>query len=426
MGILSDLDQETSLEELVQQIRELAKLSVGQLVAVEGAGLSSALANLDLLLANRHQQGGPVGEGKLAGSLMPPKPLASIRDILESVDIQFSPKQQAQLHLSIGREHRRLGLWAEALDEYQEALYVLREAEAPRVEADCHREMGHIYSEQSIWEAASTAYELASSLYDQLGDDASVGEIMKDLAINCFQMGDYDQAVDYATRVLIVADKLGDLRLQADLHNLLAAVHDVRSEFGQALTYYQRSLLFYEQVDDPKGLAQTYHNLGLTYTKVQDWQSAGDAYERCLLLAKEYGNQQILGSVCLNRASLYFHLHDSIMAKAYCQEAIRIFEGLQLRRGLGNAYKLLAMLSSREKRHDDAGRFFRVATRICRDIQDVQTLAETCEEWAKLKQQRGSMEDARQLLDESKRLYAQLQATDSVERVEEALNTLSA
>ncbi len=425
MSTASDKMQDTSLEQIIEQVRELTQQIAGHYLTDENTEASAALANLDILLV-QHLQQQVLADSEAKHTISHDVKWVSkqTQELLHQLGIELETEQESLLHFHTGKQYRRSGAWNQALEEYQKAVSITQETGQISLQAHSLKEIGHIYSEQSAWDAASEAYQQASELYHRVGDENSMGEIMKNLAINCFHIGEYEQALEHAHHVLDVAQRLEDTRLGADIHNLLGAIHDARGDLDHALTYYQRCLLHYEQIDDPAGLAQSYHNLGMTYMKRQEWQDAGEAYEHCLHIAREYENQHILASVYFNRALLYFNLHDTLMAKTYCQESIQIFETLEFRRGLANGYKLLGMIQSRTRAYTDAERFFRVAARLCEEIQNIHTLAEVCEEWAGMEQQREQFEKARSLLQRTLELYTQLQAVEPARRVEERINTL--
>ena len=412
-----------SLESLIQEIQKFTAQVVGESLTEKGSQIADALANLDIMLAHISRKSKPSIGVPTSGV---EHTEGKIQEILAALGFELQPIHRTMLYLYSGKQHRREGRWDQALEAYQRAHALATEQDQTALRAEALKEMGHVHSERGNWAEASEAYGNAYELFERLGDVHSLGEIQKNEAINSFQRGNYSEALERVQHLLNMAEQIDDSRLEADVHTLLGAIHDARGELEEAVTNYQRSLIYYEQNDDPAGLAQSYHNLGFTLMKRGLWQEAGEAYEQCMQLAQAYGNRPLLASVSLNRAMLYFELHDMLMAETYCEESLHLFESLAFKRGLANGYKLLGMIQSRREAYDDAARSFRIGWRLSLAIEDKQTQAEIHEAWGTMEMARHDTEQARQQLQQALALYQQLGATELAQRVESSLDSLDA
>ncbi len=419
------MENEKLVEELIKHIRELTSEHVSEMLTLKEDNLQTALNNIELILLNLTK------DKLLADAAQIPEPtsmdtikfLELALDFVKSI-IPLTREQEGEFVLKIGKKYSDFGDWDNALKYFEQATQIAQEVGNIQLKADAYSRIGYIQAQLSEWDASEEACKQSLELFEQLGDKNEISRIYYYMGSNYFRMGDFEKATEYYDKALEIAQEFKNARIIALANLSLGAISDAQGDLDRAVAYYQQSIPRFEQADDAHGLAGMYHNLGITYAKRSDWEDAGECYEKCLELARDYGYTHLLAAVYMNKAEFYFKLHDTLMAKTYCGKALEMFEEMKDKRGIVNTYKLFGMILRNAKDWEESARFFRVAIRICKEINDIHTEAEIHYEFGIMYQNMDDRVKALEHLRQSHQLYEQLAASERAEMVRQRISEL--
>src|SRR5690606_26496726 len=76
------------------------------------------------------------------------------------------------------------------------------------------------------------------------------------------ELGQYREAMEYATAVLYLGERTQNVRLSAQATKQIGSVYRVRGDYERATVCIQRALESFRQLEDVKGQSDCLHDLG--------------------------------------------------------------------------------------------------------------------------------------------------------------------
>jgi len=156
-------------------------------------------------------------------------------------------KLYADILLSLGRTNKVLGHHGQALETFQRAFDVYRELGQTRSQSIILQSIGSIYTDARQYQRAVEYYTDAVELYQDPSLDLSA---YNNLANVFTELGRRDEALDYFTRSLVIAQEMESAMLEARILNNTASMHVVFGEFEAAEA---SAILAFERAGDPSG-----------------------------------------------------------------------------------------------------------------------------------------------------------------------------
>ncbi|MGN6638036.1 MAG: tetratricopeptide repeat protein [Mucilaginibacter sp.] len=133
---------------------------------------------------------------------------------------------------------------------------------------------------------------------------------------------DYDQSLEYLTRGLKIAEKVGSQNLIARAYLNIGNVYLRKNNFTMSLEYYSKSQELFEKLNDPVNLIVCMENIGVIYNKLKEYDKA----EQLLLKAnKEAKGKDLNTSVSIidqTLVSLYISKGMYDEAQKYLDEGL--------------------------------------------------------------------------------------------------------
>lgn len=106
--------------------------------------------------------------------------------------------------------------------------------------------------------------------------------------------------------------------------NSLALAYTLKADYNKALDYNFKSLVIRENDGDKAEISISLNNIGLVYFKLKNYNKAIEYYHRALLLKKEANDLYDLDRLLINLGLSYNQLMNYEKAKEYIDEALRI------------------------------------------------------------------------------------------------------
>lgn len=234
------------------------------------------------------------------------------------------PLQQLAWHLNqLGLAYHNLGLWAKALETYQEALKI-------------HQEIGYRKEEGTTLNNLSQIYHL---------------------------QGDYARALDYLERSLLIRQEIGDRKGEGTTLNNLSQIYDAQGDYSKALIYLERSLQIQQEIGNRLGEGMTLNNLSQIYSVQGDYPKAVDYLERSLQIQQEIGDRSGEGATLNNLSQVYYAQGDHARALAYLERSLQIQQEIGDRKGEGITLNNLSQI------YDTQGDYPKALTILERSLQ---------------------------------------------------------
>ena len=299
-----------------------------------------------------------------------------------------------------------------------------RAASQAKLEADCIRKFGDINLYRGNLGQALNCYEEAREIYRQAGDlhgeaccTACLGDVYLQRAQPMVASRLYEEAW---TRF----HELGDLYWEAFcLHGLgYTAVH--RSE-KDACLLLEKAIALFRQIGDVRGEANCIMNLGQASFDLGDFERARADYESALLLFRRVGSLAGEANCLRNLGNTALHRGEARAARSFCERALAINRRVGSRLGEANCLYLLGETALALSEPEKAKVFFADARQQFRSIG--QGLGEAHCMWSlgTLAATRTETVQARQLFQEALDLYRLVSKPISIGRAHLSLAKLA-
>ena len=174
---------------------------------------------------------------------------------------------------------------------------------------------------------ASRARNLAVTLDYQPGR----AKALKWIGIGYYFQGDYVETTNYWEEALTVFEELGD---NAGIANILSNLGGMNADEGddtRALEYFLRSLPIAEASADPKQIGTVLLNIGFVYSKkAETYNKALEYYSRALPLFEQLNYKDGIATVSLNIGELFFLGEKYDSAQIYFEKSLIAAEGTEI------------------------------------------------------------------------------------------------
>ncbi len=134
--------------------------------------------------------------------------------------------------------------------------------------------------------------------------------VLRQMGQNFYRMGGFDQAMTYALKAQLIAEQNDLMWEQAQLTNLIAAVHLRSGAFNLALAHFSEALTYFESIDAKNDVAKLKNNLAAVYIETNQFKLARLHLDDALSLAAELDRPTTLISALVNQIELYVKLGD--------------------------------------------------------------------------------------------------------------------
>jgi putative nucleotidyltransferase with HDIG domain len=274
--------------------------------------------------------------------------------------------------------------------------------------AEALRRLGVIHHRRN---EPAAARELCTRSFDvakALCNDRLAAEALNALAGFEMERGALDRAAEIYGRALALSDVSDDVRGRIEQN--LGILANIQGDHAGALAHYTRALEACRRCGDERGAAYAYHNLGMVSADQQQWEPAEEYFQKSLHLADLLPDLRLRGLCLLNRAEVQLAVQQYEPALRSAEEALGIFNELDLQLAKADAYKMLGMVFRETGRPALAESRLRTAVELAVATGAVLSEAEATRELALLCQAMGRNRDALALLSTSHRLFGQLHA----------------
>lgn len=166
------------------------------------------------------------------------------------------------------------------------------------------------------------------------------------LGISYAEQGDYSKGLEYYTKKLNLAEKMGDRRSAGYVANNIGELYKEKGEYERALEYFEKDMKISKEVGDKKGYSITVGNMGNLYKLMGEYEKAEELYDETIAIGREHDIKDVLSYFLSDKADLCFKQNLIQEAKKLNDEAIALAERINMSETLFLAHLLEAKLIS--------------------------------------------------------------------------------
>lgn len=316
------------------------------------------------------------------------------------------------------------------------------------------------------WDAAFAAYQRLFWAAMETGDTESAASALRGQSRACQQWGRFDDAEEYASLSLEIAERAGHAAAAARAVNTLAVIrflqHDwdgagalytearerardcgddalvgwtgqnlgvianLRGDLRRARALYLESVAAAVRSSDATTAMAAYNSLGLVCADLEEWTESGLYFDRGLELAEQHGDVGVRATLLSNRAEPLIYIGETARALATLREAEEIAMQTGDQRTLSEVNRfrgVIARVAGEDAQAEEClTRAMDLAERAGLELER----AEAIEELARLRWGQGRRGPAHATAREAQRRYAAIGAAYNATRVESLMASWAA
>lgn len=253
----------------------------------------------------------------------------------------------------IGSVHHDQGNYEEAIKQHGERLKIAKEIGKRQEEEAAKASLGSAYYLMGNYLTARNYYGESWKIAEEIGDRRGEAIALGGLGSVDHALGDYETAIKRHEKRLEIAEEIGDRREKgAALGSLGNAYHARRvygvekdqGDYDKAIEYHEQRLEIAQNVGDLRGEAIALGSLGSVYYDMRDYNKAIEYHEKRRKLAEEkLKDPRLKGSAYGELGSSYYSNKEYSKAIIYVEEYRKISKQIKDKSGEGNALNNLGV-----------------------------------------------------------------------------------
>ena len=243
---------------------------------------------------------------------------------------------EAMTLTNIGMIHNQLNELQKARDNLEQALTVWHAVGDRHLEAITLTLKGGVYYWLAEPQKALDAYNLALPVMRAAGDQS--GEIWALTQMgNAYRLsGEAQKALDHFAQALPLLRTVGDRRNEASLLNNIGTVYNLLGDREKALHYFNQALTLLPTITDPRLKAVTLSNVGNVYNLLAEPKKALEYLDQALTVARANSDRRAEAGVLTQIGIAYSSLKDQGKSEENLESALQIRVAMSDRVGEAN------------------------------------------------------------------------------------------
>lgn len=285
-------------------------------------------------------------------------------DYFERVLPLLSDEDKVEVMRKLGEVEQLVGRWEEAKNHYEQAVSLAQRHNNASAQGWCEVAMGRLLWRQSQYTDALTRLERARVIFEELGDQAGVGQVWHEEGLVAAVQGNLEEARMLWRRSLKIRQELDDtLNIAHSLNNLALAARNL-GDYEESRTLNEQALELRYKLGDKRAIANSLNNFGLMLTDLKEYETARTQLEVAVDLQREIGDKWEIGNALHTLATTLRNEGDYDTARAKYNESLTTLWELGERYMLAYVLEDMGGLSALQGQPERALRLFGAATTL--------------------------------------------------------------
>ena len=181
------------------------------------------------------------------------------------------------------------------------------------------------------------------------------------------QMGQHNKALGVHREALQLARAFNSVSGRAHAHAGIGSALRGLGRIEESVPHMERALFLFQELDDKKEQAWVGNQLGISYARLGKIDKAIRIFEQELELAREIGVRET-AVILSNLGEAYQVIYDMQQAFIYHQEAVAIYDSVNLPSGAADLYRNLGVDLCHLGQVEEGMKYLRRALQICEHV----------------------------------------------------------
>ncbi|MCM3902436.1 MAG: CHAT domain-containing protein, partial [Pyrinomonadaceae bacterium] len=264
----------------------------------------------------------------------------------------------------------------QAIDYYQQALTIFREAKDREMEGVTLNNIGTSYNSLSQYERAIQYLEQALTFSRDAKDQLNEARVLTNLGTSYYLLSQFEKAASYYQQGLDLRRRIKDRRGEGLTLGNLAKTYNRRGEYQQAGAYLEQALAIKREIKDRAGEGYTLNDLGTVYISLGQYEKAIQHFEQALLISREVKDRIVEADSLSSLGFAHYSLTRYEKALEYYQHALAINREIKHRAAEGRTLKNLMLVWERQHNNPVAILYGKQAVNAFQEIRsNIKTLS---------------------------------------------------
>ncbi|MEG4417236.1 CHAT domain-containing protein [Microcoleus sp. LAD1_D5] len=241
--------------------------------------------------------------------------------------------QATRTLLSIGKIYAHFGQFQSALDSYNQALLLSKQAGAKAEEAAIINSFGQLYTDLADPTSALDYYNQALPLFYQLNDQAAVANTLNNIGDIHAATGNWKNALDSYNKALVISRPAGNLAAEATALTGIGSTYIASKKWSTALNAYNQALKISQHLNDKVKETTVLNQMGKIQAALGQNSTALKNYNQALSVSQQLGYKTEEAHIIYNQAILNQQQNNLTVAQTEIETAINIIENLRTQIG---------------------------------------------------------------------------------------------
>ncbi len=332
--------------------------------------------------------------------------------MLRTAWLMDHPAKGGAAHNRLGRIHRRLGEYEEAMAHLRTAHELFTGAGDARGIAGTLDDIGQVHWLRDSYELALEFYEKALALRREIGDPRSIALSLANTGRVLRETGAFEDASRQFREALALRREIGDRAGVIQSICDLAVVHSAAGESQQALAMYEEARAIASAIGDTLALAHVLSGLGTCQAALGQFSDAIESLLEGKSIAWGLGHLRCAAECHRHLAETYLRIGDTAQALDNANRSLELATTVGAQLHLGSAHRVVAETVFRTGRTTEelerADSHFSKAVEILLSMKNTLELGRTYRSYAVHREHMGNLEEAESLRRRSEEIFERL------------------
>jgi serine phosphatase RsbU (regulator of sigma subunit)/tetratricopeptide (TPR) repeat protein len=272
------------------------------------------------------------------------KSIQSAREGLTVSKKNFYLAGEARSNQLLGEAYAKKKDYNESLKAYLSALKAFEILKQDNRVISTYSSIGILYQQQNAYVQAVKYFEQALKKSDDSNSKINMF-LLEDIVHSYIQLENYQQAIQYKTRLLNIYIEQKDADQMIEAYKELSSLCELTRQYRLAQRYNTELASIYGKKNDLGGLSSTHNNLGFISKRNDDLKTSAEYFTKVVELVNEQPknlSESEKAILYINVGVAYTNLKQYTRAKEYYTYALKIREHQKNETEIANADNYLA------------------------------------------------------------------------------------
>ncbi len=231
---------------------------------------------------------------------------------------------------------------------------------------------------------------------------------------NSFKVTNYDSALNYADKCLVVSQNIGYKKGIANGYTGIAEINCDRGNYQKALENLQKALTIYEETGDKPGIASTYLGMGNNYISLCNHAEALNNYLKGLRLFEEIADKKDIARSYCNIGTIYQNQGNFPEALTDYQKAFALSKEIAFAHGLAVASESIGAIYQGQAHFPDALKNYQEAITYYKENRDNGGIARTYNSIGSIYNDEDSSSKAMEYYQNAIKIYSEIESKPGI------------